>query len=324
MVKKTTSLLTLALLAATNLMAEEGPKKVTFSYSEAAGIGKEKGVMRRDPSDIIKVGDLFYVWYTKGKVFHGYDSTIWHATSPDGHSWTEKGESLARGPVGNWDEQSVFTPSILVAKGRYFLFFTAVPKPFSNDQKALTPTAIGVAISDSPNGPWEKQPDPVLLTSEDHDQFDSARVDDACMITREGKYWMYYKGRQWRRSPRETKMGVAIAESPEGPYVKYAGNPVIMGNHEVLVWPQGEGVAALIGMAESEDLRHTIQYAEDGLHFSKAHDVSKLPGAPGAYRPEAFTESGKGEPIKWGISLVNGGGQNGILPFLRRFDLEDE
>ena len=68
-------------------------------------------------------------------MFHGYDSTIWYATSPDVHTWTEKGESLVRGPVGNWDEQSVFTPSILVAKGRYYLFFTAVPKPFSNDQK---------------------------------------------------------------------------------------------------------------------------------------------------------------------------------------------
>ena len=61
MTNKILQLLTSALLTATRLMAEEKPEQVTFSYSEAAGIGQEEGVMRRDPSDIIKVGDLFYV-----------------------------------------------------------------------------------------------------------------------------------------------------------------------------------------------------------------------------------------------------------------------
>ena len=32
---------------------------VTIAYSPAQGIGPEAGVMRRDPSDIIRVGDLF-------------------------------------------------------------------------------------------------------------------------------------------------------------------------------------------------------------------------------------------------------------------------
>ena len=45
--------------------------------------------MRRDPSDVIKVGDLFYVWYSKGKISPGYDATLWYATSPDGK--TKKG-----------------------------------------------------------------------------------------------------------------------------------------------------------------------------------------------------------------------------------------
>jgi len=41
------------------------------------------------------------------------------------------------------------------------------------------------------------------------------------------------------------------------------------------------------------------------------------PGAAGAYRPEAFTDSGKGEMIEWGISIGN---KQGILPFPERFD----
>jgi hypothetical protein len=67
------------------------------TYSAATGIGAEAGVMRRDPSDIIKVGDLYYVWYSKGSIAPGYDATVWYATSPDGHQWTEKGMALASG-----------------------------------------------------------------------------------------------------------------------------------------------------------------------------------------------------------------------------------
>ena len=34
--------------------------KVQTTYSQAKGIGAQRGVMRRDPSDIIKVGDRYY------------------------------------------------------------------------------------------------------------------------------------------------------------------------------------------------------------------------------------------------------------------------
>jgi len=37
----------------------------TFKYTHLKGLEPEKGVCRRDPSTIIKVGDLYYVWYTK-------------------------------------------------------------------------------------------------------------------------------------------------------------------------------------------------------------------------------------------------------------------
>ena len=36
-----------------------------FKYTEVTGLGYEVGIHRRDPSSIIQVGDLYYVWYTK-------------------------------------------------------------------------------------------------------------------------------------------------------------------------------------------------------------------------------------------------------------------
>lgn len=319
MIRKLRGLVIGFLLAGT-LSAQAEVKKLSVTRSAAEGIGVEAGVMRRDPSDIIKVGSLYYVWYSKGKIATGYDATIWYATSPDGLIWTEKGLTLAKGEVGSWEGASVFTPNILVAEGRYWLFYTgtsrAFTKPFSPDSK------IGIAVADSPDGPWERLPaNPVLKNSDNKEEFDSHLVDDACLLIRDGKFWLYYKGRQLGKSPAQTKMGLAIADHPQGPYLRHEENPVIRGNHEVLVWPQGSGVAAMIGTTGHNEIVNSILYAEDGLHFSKTHQVIDGPWAGGVFRPEAFTESGKGEIPEWGVEI---GRKTNQLPFIQHFDLEEE
>ena len=294
--------------------------RVVVVHSELKGIGAQKGVMRRDPSDVIKVGDLFYIWYSKGKISPGYDATVWYATSSNGRDWTEKGQALAKGAPGSWDAGSVFTPNILVANDRYWLFFTGTSKsytkPFNPDSK------IGIAVSDSPDGPWERlDSNPVLKNSNDSKDFDSHLVDDACLLVRDGKYWFYYKGRQLGKSPAQTQMGLAIADQPEGPYERHSSNPVIPGNHEVLVWPQGKGVAAMIGTTGPKNIINSILYAEDGIHFSKTHNVTDGPWAGGTYRPEAFSDSGEGEVPEWGVEI---GKAKGHLPFIHRIDIDVE
>ena len=39
--------------------------------------------------------------------------------------------------------------------------------------------------------------------------------------------------------------GLAIADSPEGPFVKHEMNPIINSGHETCVFPWGEGLVAL-------------------------------------------------------------------------------
>lgn len=146
--------LAIVLIAGLNVIAQADIATIRATYSPAQGIGQEEGVMRRDPSDIIKVGGLYYVWYSKGKISPGYDATIWYATSPDGHEWTEKGMALAKGRPGSWEGASVFTPNILVAEGRYWLFYTGTSRTFG---EGFNPDSkIGIAVSDSPDGPWER------------------------------------------------------------------------------------------------------------------------------------------------------------------------
>ncbi|MGJ8644422.1 MAG: family 43 glycosylhydrolase [Luteolibacter sp.] len=310
------ALFQVSLFSALAVNAEEASYgTATLSRTDLSGIGAEAGVMRRDPSDIIKAGDLFYVWYSKGPKSSGYDATVWYATSTDGIEWTEKGMALPKGAAGGWDEASVFTPNILVAEDKYWLFFTGISK----NPKVKPDSKIGIAVSDSPDGPWERLPEnPILKNSEVKTDFDSHLIDDACLIVRDGKYWFYYKGRQLGKSPSQTQMGLAIAEMPQGPYVKHKGNPVIPGNHEVVIWPQGTGVAAMIGTVGPEEITKSIVYSEDGVHFSKTHNVVNVPHAGGTYRPEAFSDSNQGEAPLWGVEI----GKGAKLPFIRRFDIE--
>ena len=88
----------------------------------------EEGVIRRDPSAVILVGDLYYTWYTRGtgktagfgtddpnaKVFPWDLTEIWYATSQDGWTWQEQGLAIGRGPAGSYDDRAVFTPEIFV------------------------------------------------------------------------------------------------------------------------------------------------------------------------------------------------------------------
>lgn len=292
-------------------------KQVLVTHSALSGIGQEDGVMRRDPSDIIKVGDLYYVWYSKGKISPGYDATIWYATSLDGVNWTEQGESLAKGIEGSWEGGSVFTPNILIAADKYWLFYTGVTIPFYVNYNP--DSKIGLAVADSPDGPWTRVgTQPILANSQELGEFDSHLVDDASLVVRNGQYWLYYKGRQLGKSPAETKMGIAIAEQPQGPYVRHKNNPVIQGNHEVLVWPQDNGVAAMIGDTGPETIINSIMFAEDGVNFNKTHSVKDGPWAGGIYRADGFTESRSHVLPSWGVEI---GRVDESLPFIQRFDV---
>jgi len=304
--------------------------KADFTYQPVTGIGREEGVCRRDPGDVIKVGDAWYVWYTKvvkqdtepGR--HGYPSgyqgSVFFAVSRDaGRTWSEKGEAAPKGTPGAFDCTATFTPNILVWKDRYWLYYTAVGPGFDNGPYAdCNRTSIGLCVADKPDGPWKKVSDkPVFTTSRDPQKFDSYRVDDTCFLVRRGEIWMYYKGRQWQRTPGETKMGVAVADRPEGPFRRLnQGEPVQDSGHEVLVWPLGKGVMSLV--SNTGPNRMTLQCAEDGVTFEVVGRLPKnYPRAPGVFRADLTDPQASGKGVTWGISMAAYRGD----PYLQRYEI---
>jgi len=320
-----------------------------FTFQTITGIGKQPGVTRRDPSDVIRVGDTYFVYYThvdqdklspekKRLMASGYVGTIWYATSKDeGHHWTERGPAIGTGTPGAFDSFAVFTPNIVKFSGQYWLYYTGVKatpgQSIFENNSTNDVTALGVAVSDSPHGPFIRLgPDPILsVTSQSTDparpsSFDSFRIDDASLLVRDHDgdgdldLWLYYKGRNidhGQSGPGKTQMGLAIADTPAGPYTRVNdGRSILSNSHEVMIWPHRSGVAAYASASR------TLEFASDGLDFTSdpLHmPTANKPIAPGCFRTDLITPDEFGEGIQWGISMRDPGGP---APYLVRYAID--
>lgn len=300
----------------------------TFQNHELKGnVGYEKGVIRRDPTTVIKVDSLYYTWYTKStgktfgfgsgdpdkKVFPWDKSEIWYATSPDGWEWTEKGLAVSFGPKGSYDDRSVFTPEVLAHKGKYYLVYQCIQAPYVNRSF----NTIGMSVADNPNGPWNRLSQPILEASKDGEwlgdednrfavkkqgSFDSQKVHDPTLLFYRDKFYLYYKGeRMGERNTaggREIRWGVAIADKIEGPYIKSEYNPITHSGHELCVWKFKDGIA-MVSSADGPE-RQTIQYAPDGINFEIRSYVKWVPTAMGLVTT-LEADKHPTEALSWGL-----------------------
>ena len=272
-----------------------------YRIREVTGIGHQQGVSRQDPSNVIKVGEMYYAWYTRRTTrVHPYASTVYYATSKDGVAWTERGQAIGKGPEGAWDSFGVITPYTAAVGGKYYLFYTgtSAPKGFRSRDPNGTLRHIGYAVAETPDGPWTKPKDNRVL-SPGPGKWDSLIVDDAHVIVRGGKYCMYYKGGHGTIKPSDTRWGLAVADKITGPYVKSKHNPLV-GGHTVCLWRHRGGIAALIDSAGTE--RHTVQWSQDGIHFVRAAKIARVHTGCGPFDPDAFTDDGYGDGVTWGVA----------------------
>ncbi|WP_394244314.1 glycoside hydrolase family 117 protein [Vibrio astriarenae] len=300
---------------------------IEFDVQELKGdFAYEEGVIRRDPTAVIQVDDLYHCWYTKGegetkgftgniedKVFPWDKTEVWHATSADGITWKEQGPAIQAGEPGSYDDRAVFTPEVLAHEGFYYLVYQTVQSPYTNRQFE----EIALAWSDSPFGPWTKSNAPILSPEKDGEwegdednrfhvsvkgSFDSHKVHDPCLMFFNDKFYLYYKGETMGESMnmggREIKHGVAIADNILGPYVKSEYNPISNSGHEVAVWHHNGGIASLITTDGPE--KNTIQWAEDGINFEIMSHIKGAPEALGIFRDED-EDSFEAPGLNWGV-----------------------
>jgi hypothetical protein len=298
---------------------------------------------RRDPSKIIEVNGVYYVYYTRGeatsshwfntnwggyvpgvtpesdKVFTWDYCDVYYATSTDGYTWTEQGPAVLRGTAGAYDDRSVFTPEVLAHGGKYYLVYQVVKSPYLQRVK----NNVGMAIADAPNGPFVKLNEPILRDKKG--DFDSHKVHDPCLVVYNNKFYLYYKGERMGEDnycgQREIKWGVAIADNPTGPYIKSEYNPITNTGHEVSVWPYKSGIAIIQHLDGPE--KGTIQYAEDGVNFEIKGRATGVGEALGI-AVSGTNGNHPGTGIYWGLAhkYIWGNGISGGKNYMERFDLD--
>lgn len=305
-----------------------------FKYTPLGGLSREPNVSRRDPSKVLRIDGMYYVWYTCRRsevppaglkkatdTVPGTDwdlADIWYATSQDGFMWEEQGPAVCRPEKPARGFRSICTPDVLVWKGRYYLYFQAYSPMVGGQQYC----PVLAAAADSPDGPWTLVERPVIEPGP-AGSWDNIKINDPYLLVYRGRIWMYYKGAPIERGEEYVlrMQGAAWADDPLGPFVKSPLNPVINSGHETCVWPWKSGVAALVALDGPE--KNTIQYAADGENFEMMSILQVPPIAPGPFIPDAFADSGDGRGFTWGLCHVNpdgGGATNESI--LVRFDCD--
>ncbi|MEN8128005.1 MAG: glycoside hydrolase family protein [Planctomycetota bacterium] len=122
-----------------------------------------------------------------------------------------------------WDRYAPCNPLIKKVDGKYVLLHIANPVGMTKGMGRHPGTQrIGMALSDSLNGPWKKvgTDGKILDPSKErgHWTHRGSVVNPAFVKAPNGKYHLYFKSRGAR-------MGVAISEKLEGPYV-HQPNPI--------------------------------------------------------------------------------------------------
>ncbi|EWH10220.1 glycoside hydrolase family protein [Catenovulum agarivorans DS-2] len=287
----------------------------SFKYTQLQGFdyrGGDGTVSRRDPSKIIRVNGLYYVWYTKrdtqtppqgpencSDTIPSTDwdlAEIWYATSKDGFSWQEQGCAIKRPakPQPGW--RSVSTPDILVWQGKYYLYYQAFMQAsgIKGDHCPVT-----LSSADSPDGPWAPC-NKIVVENGPAGSWDQFSIHDPYLLVYQGKIHLYYKAAFGDRPDYLVANGLAIAENPMGPFNKHSLNPVLNSGHETTYFPFKQGIAAFAIRNGNEN--NTIQFAPDGVNFSIASVTSLMPVAAGPYVADAFSNTENGQGIEWGLS----------------------
>lgn len=270
-------------------------------------------------SSVVKEEDgkyhMFVSRFPKSLPFHpGWmiASEIVHATSdtPEGPYKFSDIALPARG-AQYWDGRSTHNPRILKYKNKYYLIYMGSTHPFANptyEQLTLdspwctigrSNKRIGLAVADSPYGPWKRFDEPILKTKPN--TFYSFLVSNPSPIIQEdGSVMMIFKGRTYIGDNKFSDMalGMAYAPSIEGPYkVLNDDQPIFQVNgqgeaEDPFLWKDNKGYHAIfkdhVSKFTGEQGGGVMAHSKDGIRWTVDKD-------PKAYSRTVEWEDGKVE-----------------------------
>ncbi|MEW2398979.1 family 43 glycosylhydrolase [Streptomyces sp. NPDC046862] len=131
--------------------------------------------LNADPN-IVRFGDTFYLYPTTDG-FEGWSGTQFKAySSKDLVHWKDHGVILDLGPDISWADSRAWAPTMAEKDGKYYFYFSADAN-------------IGVAVSDSPTGPFKDPLGKPLLKA---GQYPGQMIDPAVFTDDDGQSYLYF------------------------------------------------------------------------------------------------------------------------------------
>lgn len=168
--------------------------------------------------DVLKDFETYYFYYhgvpkdqSKWGVL-GYRIGLATAGHPLG-PWVKYGDQpiLDLGPKGSWEDKHVASAFVLKEKpGKFVMWYSGAGQS--------TPWGIGIASAAKPEGPWQKYERNPIIPNFGY---------VGGVVKLNGKYYLYTEHPIGSTAPDYGPISLATANSPEGPWTIWDGNPVL-------------------------------------------------------------------------------------------------
>lgn len=132
---------------------------------------------------ITNVNGRYYLYPTTDG-YAGWSGTYYKAfSSADLVNWTDHGVILDHGPDVSWADNSAWAPAVTAKNGRYYLYFSG------GLATGNTAKQLGVAVADSPTGPFRDALGQPLVRS---GQFPGQMIDPMVFTDDDGQSYLYF------------------------------------------------------------------------------------------------------------------------------------
>ncbi|MBD0379740.1 glycoside hydrolase family protein [Paenibacillus sedimenti] len=208
---------------------------------------------------------------------------------------------ILRGRGGDyWDANVIHNPTMIRVKDNYYLYYMG-NKGNGEYWDHRNRQRIGVAVAEHPSGPWTRFNDPVINVSPE--SWDHLMVSNPTVTsTPDGKFIMIYKGVGKGSLPKGGAVvcGVAVADTPLGPFRKLAG-PIMVNPEDdwsvedPFIWRQGTTYYALVkdfqGYFTKQGISSVALFeSKDGIHWVPSEHSF-------AFKPEIVWEDGEVQQV---------------------------
>lgn len=268
------------------------------SLSTTSSILEQDGYFVWGGSPVKGDDGKYHLYYSRWDKKYGFEA--WASHSEVAHAVSDtpigpyKFSDLALPPrYGDfWDGYATHNPTVKEFDGKYYLYYTGTTGDgvygrglnFSHRNRQQ----VGVAVAESPYGPWTRFDEPIVAKSSDNDALDVLLVSNPTITkTPEGKYLLLYKAGANKNPPPYSgpiTHLTAISDTPVGPFAKqnkevFTKENVDFPAEDPYMWYQDNCYYAIVkdnhGYFHSEKgvSALVLFYSEDGLDWKPANNI---------------------------------------------------